>query len=99
MKMNFGKKLEIRDLGNHRAVEVITLGIVLAGTVEVTPDPKRKGFYEVVGRSRVYYICVSPVSGIIFLLGTWRKVVPPVPQLGLAVRHHSKLREVELSSK
>jgi hypothetical protein len=88
MRMNFGRKLEIRDLGNHPAVTVISLGILLAGTVNVTPDPKRKGFYEVQGGSTVYYICVSPPNGTIFLLATWRNVVPPAPQLDVVAAAH-----------
>jgi len=78
MRMNFGQKLEIQDLGNHPAVTVISLGILLAGTVNVTPDPKRKGFYELQGGSTIYYICALPAGGTIFLLATWR-VVPPSP--------------------
>jgi hypothetical protein len=44
--MNFGEVLTIEDLGNHAAAAVIGLGILLAGPVNVTPDLKRKGFYE-----------------------------------------------------
>ena len=79
--MNFGQKLEIQDLGNHPAVTVISLGILLAGTVNVTPDPKRKGFYELQGGSTIYYVCALPAGGTIFLLATWR-VVPPSPGRG-----------------
>jgi hypothetical protein len=88
MRMNFGEILEIKDLGNHPAVTVINLGILLAGTVNVTPDPKRKGFYEVESGSTVYYICVSRPKGTILLLATWKNVVPPVPQLDVAAAAH-----------
>ena len=84
MRMNFGPRLEIEDLGNHRAATVISLGILLAGTVDVMPDPKRKGFYEVEGGPTVYYIYVSPSSRRISLLACWPKVVRFVPQLDLA---------------
>jgi hypothetical protein len=77
MKINFGEVLDIKDLGNHAAASVIRLGILLAGTVNATPDPKRKSFYEVEAGCTVYYIHVSPVSGTIFLLASWRNVLPP----------------------
>jgi len=74
MRMKFGEVFEIEDLGNHPAETVIRLGILLAGTVNITPDPKRKDFYEIYGGSIVYYVYVSPLSGTISLLATWRNV-------------------------
>lgn len=74
MRVNFGEQLEIQDSGNHAASTLISLGILLAGAVNVTPDPKRAGFYEVQSHSTVYYIHVSPVTGIIYLLATWENV-------------------------
>jgi len=74
MRMNFGEVLKIEDLGNHSVATVIELGILLAGTVNVTPDPKRKGFYEIEDGSTVYYFHVSPASGKIFLLATWENL-------------------------
>jgi hypothetical protein len=71
MQMHFGETFEIRDLGSHGATTVTTLALLLAGTVDVRPDPKRKNFYEVVNDSQVYYIHVSPVTGIIYLLALW----------------------------
>ncbi len=73
MRMNFGEVLTIEDLGNHPVATVVGQGILLADTVNVTPDLKRKGFYEVEDRSSVYYIHVSPVSGTIYFLATWEK--------------------------
>ncbi len=77
MRMNFGEVLDIKDLGKHSAGTVIHLGIVLAGSVDVTPDPKRKNFYEVEGGATVYYIYVSPATGTISLIAAWENV----PQL------------------
>jgi hypothetical protein len=71
--MNFGEVIEIQDLGNHPALMVINLGILLAGEVNVTPDPKRKGFYEFEADSIVYYLHLSPVTGTIFFLATWER--------------------------
>jgi len=77
MRISFGRKLEIRDLGDHRAVDVISLGMLLTGIADVTPDPKRSGFYEVEHGRTVYYFCVSPLTGTIFLLAKWRRAAPP----------------------
>jgi hypothetical protein len=54
MQMHFGEAFEIRDLGNHTAATVTTLALLLAGTVDVRPDPKRKNFYEVSDGLQVY---------------------------------------------
>jgi hypothetical protein len=82
--MNFGEVFEIRDLGKHSAVAVISLGIVLAGDVNVTPDSERKDFYEVQGGSTIYYIYVSPVTGSIDLIATWKNSAQPLPQVDVA---------------
>jgi hypothetical protein len=72
IQVSFGEVFEIRDLRNHSVATLITLALLLAGTVKVRPDPKRKNFYEVAGGSEVYYIHVSP-NGIIYLLAVWQK--------------------------
>jgi hypothetical protein len=89
MRMNFGEVFEIRDLGKHSAVTVICLGIVLAGTVNVTPDSKRRNCYEVEEGSTIYYIYVSPVTGTIYLIATWNNTAPPMPQLDVAAAGRS----------
>jgi hypothetical protein len=38
--MIFGEILDIKDLGKHSAVTVILLGMVWAGTANLTPDPQ-----------------------------------------------------------
>jgi len=97
MQMNFGPVLEIDDLGNHDAATVIQLGILLAGTVNVVADPKRKNVYEVEGGSTVYYIYVSPVSGTISLLACWTNVARGVPHLGVPGALRSRTPEVPAS--
>ena len=84
MRMNFGEVFEIQDVGNHPALMVINLGILLAGEVDVTPDPKRKDFYEIARASTVYYIYVSPITGKISLVATWKNATRPMPQLDVA---------------
>ena len=96
VKMNFGPVLEIEDLGNHQAATVIELGFLLAGTVDVVADPKRKGVYEVEGGSTIYYIYVSPVSGTISLLACWTNVARDVPHLAVAGSAQSRTPEAQV---
>lgn len=77
MRVNFGRVLSIQDLGRHSVATVVELAILLAGTVDVTPDPKRIHFYEIEDGPTVYYIYVSPVSGKIFLVAAWDNVASP----------------------
>jgi len=85
MKKNFGEVFEIEDLGNHPAATIIRLGILLAGTVSATPDPKRRCFYEIEGGSTVYYVYVSPSSGKISLLASWANAMRPAPELAASL--------------
>ena len=72
--------LDIEDLGRHPAATVIRLGIVLAGTVNASPDPKRKNFYEVKDGASTYYIYVSPVTSTISLIAAWENGTRQLPQ-------------------
>lgn len=81
MRMNFGEVLDIEDLGSHPPGTVIRLGIALAGAVNVTPDPKRKNFYELNEGATSYYIYVSPVTATISLIAAWKNGPRPMPQL------------------
>jgi len=74
-KCHFGERFEIRDLGSHTPATVTTFALLLASAVNVRPDPKRRNFYEVVDGSQVYYIHVSPVTEIIYLLAVWQNAV------------------------
>jgi hypothetical protein len=79
--MDFGEVLDIEDLGSHPPATVIRLGILLADTVTVAPDPKRKNFYEVIDGVSSYYIYVSPVTATISLIAAWRNPTQLIPQL------------------
>jgi hypothetical protein len=83
--MNFGEVFEIEDLGNHPGLTVICLGILLAGSVNVTPDPKRKNFYDVEEGSTIFYIYVSPANGKISLIAAWENIICPIPHSDVAV--------------
>jgi hypothetical protein len=60
MRMNFGEVLNVQALDNHSVATVVELGILLVGSIDVTPDPKRKHFYEIEDGRTVYYVYVSP---------------------------------------
>ena len=83
--MSFGEVFEIEDLGNHLASTMICLGVLLAGTVNATPDPKRRCVYEIEGGSTVYYVYVSPSSGKISLLASWPKIGRPAQELAASL--------------
>lgn len=85
MRMNLGEVLVIEDLGNHSSATIISLGLLLAGTLDATPDPKRKNFYEVQDGRTVCYIHVSPATATIFLLAAWENVAEFQEGLHLAV--------------
>lgn len=71
MVMALERELQIEDLRNHPAQTINMLRDLLLSGAQVTPDPKRAGFYELEHGSTVYYIHVSPTSGKILLLATW----------------------------
>jgi hypothetical protein len=71
MGMVLEREYQIEDLRNHPAEAVNVLRDLLVGGAELTPDPKRAGFYELHHASTVYYIHISPVTGKIILLATW----------------------------
>lgn len=84
MRMSFGKVLNIQDLGNHSVTTLVELGILLAGSTDVTPDPKRRHFYDIEGWCTAYYVYVSPVSGTIFLVAAWENAIASQPEPELA---------------
>jgi hypothetical protein len=87
MVINFGHELQIEDLRNHCAGTVMRLRDLLIGAVKVTPDSKRRDFYEFESDSTVYYIHRSPVTGTVFLLATWPSVAAPSLEFISTVEH------------
>lgn len=71
MVMSLERDIQIEDLRNHPQELVMSLRKLLARGANVTPDPKRPGYYEVESGARVYYINISPNTGKILLLATW----------------------------
>jgi len=63
----------IEDLRKHPAELVDNLRALLASGAPAKPDPHRENFFEVENCCRVYYIHIAPVTGKVYLLGTWLK--------------------------
>jgi hypothetical protein len=49
-------------------------GLLLSGG-SALPDPKRKGFYDLENHERTFFIQISPITGEVTLLATWRKAL------------------------
>lgn len=79
MVMRMEHQRNIEDLGKHTIESVDRLRQLLASGAQVHPDPKRPNFYEVESGADVYYIHISPVTGKIFLLATWKNDWAPEP--------------------
>ena len=77
MVLRVDETTRIEDLRHHPAEVVEKLRLLLASGAVAHEDPNRDSFYEIESNGRVFYICVSPITGKVLLLGTW---VAPVPQ-------------------
>jgi hypothetical protein len=73
MRLHFNGTLKIDNLGRFPSEIVDKLRELLAQGAEALPDPRRKGFYDVLNGNRVFFIHVSPVSGNVMLLASWLK--------------------------
>jgi hypothetical protein len=63
----------IEDVRGHGPEIVCELRKLLARGVYAKPDPRRPGIYDVYDGRRVFFIYVSPASGNVTLLATWRE--------------------------
>jgi hypothetical protein len=61
----------LEDLRNHTPEQLAELRILLASGAPTRVDPRRPGFYEVLGIERVFYIFKYPSGTKILLLGVW----------------------------
>jgi hypothetical protein len=69
--LQFSQAPVIDNLRKYPEQLVSRLGALLREGVVARPDPRRKGFYDVAGNDRVFFIHVSPVSGKVWLLASW----------------------------
>ena len=72
MLLRFDGNLTIENLGNCPAETIEELYALLAAGAQCHADPHRQNFYEVENGSRAFFIHLSPVSGKVLLLASWR---------------------------
>jgi hypothetical protein len=63
----------VDNLRNYPAEIVNELEELLLWGGSARPDPKRKGFYDLENHERTFFIQISPITGKVVLLATWRK--------------------------
>lgn len=73
MVLRLDETTRIEDLRHHPAEVVEKLRDILASGAVAQQDPHRDSFYEIESNGSVFYICVSPITGKVLLLGTWAK--------------------------
>lgn len=72
-------EFEIEDLRGHPAGMLEDLREQLSECANMTPDPKRAGFYEVETANTTYYVSIVPSSGKVLLLAAWPTDKPATP--------------------
>jgi hypothetical protein len=63
----------IEDLRNHSAEEIAELRLLLSAGAASRPDPRRPGFFEIPGPSRVFYVFKYPNGAKVLLVGIWER--------------------------
>jgi hypothetical protein len=71
MLLRLNQDLSIEDLRNHPPEIVEKLREALLAGAAACEDPHRESFYEVGSDGRVFYICISPITRAVLLLGSW----------------------------
>ena len=71
----------VEDLRNHSQEQIAELRMLLLSGAPSRPDPRRPGFFEVEGRSTVYYVFKYPSGAKVMLLGVWERDTDPVADL------------------
>ena len=56
---------------NYPEAIVKELEELLLSGVAASPDPKRKGFYDLENDRRTFFVHISPITGKAVLLATW----------------------------
>ena len=63
----------VDNLRNYPLEIVKGLEELLLSGGSALPDPKRKGFYDLENHERTFFIQISPLTGRVVLLATWRR--------------------------
>jgi hypothetical protein len=67
--------LSVDNLQNYPAEIIRELEELLLSGGSALPDPKRKGFYDLEGQQRTFFIHVSSVTGRVALLAMWQNTL------------------------
>lgn len=73
MVLQLNEKLSIENLRNYPSETVENLRGLLENGALAHADPRHENFYEVENGRRVFYVYLSPASGKVILLATWRR--------------------------
>ena len=72
MLIRLNHRPAIDNIHNYPQSIVERLARLLTDGALAEADARRKGFYDVTDGGRVFFIHISPVSGKVFLLASWR---------------------------
>ena len=65
--------LLLEDLRNHPPERLAELRLLLTSSAVLRPDPRRRGFFEIEGRSHVFYILKYPGGQKVLLIAVWER--------------------------
>ena len=88
MLIRLDHKPAIDNIHKYPQSIVDRLAVLLSAGAVAEADARRKGFYDVSDGDRVFFIHISPVSGKVFLLASWR-VEPSLPLVARAASARS----------
>jgi hypothetical protein len=71
------KQPQVQDLRDHPAGVVEELRQLLASDAPAHPDPQRPDFFEIEGKSLIYFVYILPGSRNVVLLATWSREEHP----------------------
>jgi hypothetical protein len=63
----------LEDLRNHSPEQLAELRLLLTSGAWQCPDPRRRNFFEVEGRSHVFYILKYPSGTKVLLIAVWER--------------------------
>jgi hypothetical protein len=75
MFLRMKRKPVVDNPRNYPAKIVKELEEALLSGGSASPDPKRKGFYDLENHRRIFFIQISSVTGKVALVATWRKAL------------------------
>jgi hypothetical protein len=67
----------IHNRQNYPAAIVDQLEKLLVKGVSARQDPRRENFYDLEHADRIFFIYLSPLTGSVTLLATWRLLASP----------------------